>query len=553
MLLTLSIRDIVLIDQLELNWTAGLSTLTGETGAGKSILLDALGLAIGARGDASMVRHGVDQGSVTAIFSLHERDDIVSLLEENGIPAGDELILRRIQHKDGRSRAFINDTPTSVGLLAQIGDAMVEIHGQSENQALIAPATQLSLLDAFGGLSPQVQKVTQAFQQWRTDADAWQAYQERQQAGNEEIAFLQASVSELTALDPKPGEVDELAAARALQKNIGRLTVDMTEALNSLAGDGGAELGLSRAVGLIEKLAPMAEGALDESLAGLQRAEVELNEARRLLDEVAAHMDADPLALERLEDRLFALKDLARKHRVEPDGLPSLLANMRERLNALDDDPAIGKKLHAACEKSQAQLDDAATQLSAARHTAALGLAEAVNGELLSLKLDGATFRVAVEAAEQIGPQGRDKIRFVAQTNPGTPEGPISKIASGGELARFMLALKVVLAPSDHSHTLIFDEVDAGVGGAVAEAVGARLNRVAQKHQVLVVTHSPQVAARGDQQWRVFKDQQNSGATRTQVDVLDLGARREEIARMLSGAEITDEARAAADRLLAVS
>ena len=553
MLLTLSIRDIVLIDQLELNWTAGLSTLTGETGAGKSILLDALGLAIGARGDASMVRHGVDQGSVTAIFSLHERDDILSLLEENGIPAGDELILRRIQHKDGRSRAFINDTPTSVGLLAQIGDAMVEIHGQSENQALIAPATQLSLLDAFGGLSPQVQKVTQAFQQWRTDADAWQAYQERQQAGNEEIAFLQASVSELTALDPKPGEVDELAAARALQKNIGRLTVDMTEALNSLAGDGGAELGLSRAVGLIEKLAPMAEGALDESLAGLQRAEVELNEARRLLDDVAAHMDADPLALERLEDRLFALKDLARKHRVEPDGLPSLLADMRERLNALDDDPAIGKKLHAACEKSQAQLDDAAAQLTAARHTAALGLAEAVNGELLSLKLDGATFRVAVEAAEQIGPQGRDKIRFVAQTNPGTPEGPISKIASGGELARFMLALKVVLAPSDHSHTLIFDEVDAGVGGAVAEAVGARLSRVAQKHQVLVVTHSPQVAARGDQQWRVFKDQQNSGATRTQVDVLDLGARREEIARMLSGAEITDEARAAADRLLAVS
>lgn len=430
---------------------------------------------------------------------------------------------------------------------------MVEIHGQSENQALIAPATQLSLLDAFGGLSPQVQKVTQAFEQWRTDADAWQAYQERQQAGNEEIAFLQASVSELAALDPKLGEVDELAAARALQKNIGRLTIDMTEALNSLTGDGGAELGLSRAVGLIEKLAPLAEGALDESLAGLQRAEVELNEARRLLDDVAAHMDADPLALERLEDRLFALKDLARKHRIEPDGLPGLLSDMRDRLNALDDDPAIGKKLQAAYEKSQAQLDDAAAQLSAARHTAALGLAEAVNSELLSLKLDGATFRVAVEAAEQIGPRGRDKIRFVAQTNPGTPEGPISKIASGGELARFMLALKVVLAPNDHGHTLIFDEVDAGVGGAVAEAVGARLNRVAQNHQVLVVTHSPQVAARGDQQWRVFKDQQNAGTTRTQVDVLSLEARREEIARMLSGAEITDEARAAADRLLAVS
>lgn len=553
MLLSLSIRDIVLIDQLDLNWSDGLSTLTGETGAGKSIVLDALGLAIGARGDAGMVRHGADHGSVTAVFQIDERGDILSVLHDNGLAAGDELILRRVQHKDGRSRAFINDTPTSIGLLAQIGAGLVEVHGQSENQALIAPVTQLALVDAFGGLGDQVVAVGQAYGQWQADAQALQAYQERQAKGSAEATFLRESVAELRKLDAKTGESEALSAARAMHKNMGRLTTDITEALSFLSSEAGAETSLNRALGLIERAAPMADGGLDDTLSALQRAEVELGEACALLAHVAQNLEADPQALERLEDRLFALKDIARKHRVEADDLPALLADMETRLEALDDDPATGKKLAQASALAEEHYHRLAAALSAARRSAGSGLADAVNAELVFLKLNGAQFRVAIEAADVAGPKGLDRIGFVAQTNPGMPEGPISKIASGGELARFMLALKVVLAPSDHQHTLVFDEVDAGVGGAVAEAVGARLKRVADRHQVLVVTHSPQVAARGDRQWRIHKQNNDGGQTQTCVDVLDDQARCEEIARMLSGAEITNEARAAAQRLLSAS
>ncbi len=553
MLLTLSIRDIVLIEQLDLNWVAGLSTLTGETGAGKSIVLDALGLAIGARGDAGMVRHGAEQGSVTAVFQIDHRADIMALLHENGFAPTDELILRRIQHKDGRSRAFINDTPSSVGLLAEIGSSLVEIHGQSENQALIAPATQRALLDAFGHLEALVGAVADAFAAWTQAAELWRAFQERQEMGSAELAFVQESIAELQRLDAQKGEAETLAAARALQKNMGRLTTDITEALECLNAEGGAETSLSRALSAIERAAPLSEGALDTTLAALQRAEVELNEGRQLLADAAARLDADPAALERLEDRLFALKDVARKHRVETDDLPDLLATFQTRLSELDDDPATGKKLQAESGAAEQAYQKLAGELSGKRQAAAERLAQAVNGELSFLKLDGAQFRVSVEPAETATAQGLDRVRFVAQTNPGTPEGPISKIASGGELARFMLALKVVLAPSDHHHTLIFDEVDAGVGGAVAEAVGARLKNVAEKHQVLVVTHSPQVAARGHTQWRIHKMKNAAELMHTCVDVLDDPARREEIARMLSGAEITNEARAAAERLLTAS
>ncbi len=550
MLLSLTIRDIVLIENLNLSWTAGLTTLTGETGAGKSILLYALGLATGARGEAGLVRQGCKQGSASAIFDCQNRADIEALLNDNDIPENDgELVLRRVQGADGKGRAYINDTPVSIGLLARFGQALVEIHGQNESQTLTDAAVQLDLLDGFANTLDLRDKTSTAFRAWQDAANALAEYQTQLEKSGDEIEHLQRSVEDLKRLSPKAGEAEELDRLRRLQQNAGKLTGALEAIVASLDGEAGAEAQLNDALRAGERAAAVDAEALGDVMASLDRARVEVTEALAQVQDVARRLSMDPAALEATEDRLFALRDIARKHRCEIDALPDLFVSLSARLASLDDDPAVLKRYQKASDEAQAQYQKLAADLRRARIAAALKLDQAVNAELPDLKLAAACFRTEISDAAEAGPKGFDRVRFLAQTNPGTPEGPIAKIASGGELARFMLALKVVLADADAPRCLIFDEVDVGVGGAVAEAVGSRLRQLAQHHQVLVVTHAPQVAARGQTHWRVQKNAAD-GVSLTSVEDLVAEHRREEIARMLSGAQVTDEARAAAEKLL---
>lgn len=555
MLVSLSIRDIVLIDRLDLDWQRALCTLTGETGAGKSILLDALGLATGARGDAGLVRQGSQQGSVTAVFHLGAHHPAQAVLRENGLDDGrphvDEVILRRVQSADGRSRAFCNDQPIGVGLLSDIGRLLIEIHGQNESQALTDAATQRALLDAFAGLGDAVATLGKLHAARQTARQELADYESALAQASADTDYLTHAIAELIDLAPQAGEESKLADERSLLMNAEKITEDLRAAEAFLLGDGGVENALNSALRRLERAAPDAAGQLDDAVSALDRAAIEAAEATEAVAAAVTKVTGDPTRLEQVEDRLFAMRSLARKHETTCDGLPDILATLQDRLSAIHGGTERLDGLRKAVAVSDAAYAEKAQAVSHSRHKAAERLDMMVNEELVPLKLDGGKFstRIDTVSADEGGAAGLDKISFVASTNPGMAPGPIAKIASGGELARFMLALKVSLAGDGTSSTLIFDEVDAGVGGAVAEAVGSRLHRLAQGGQVLVVTHSPQVAARGNHHWHVSKGD-NDGAFSTRVVPLANDARLEEVARMLSGAEITDEARAQAKRLL---
>jgi DNA repair protein RecN (Recombination protein N) len=554
MLTSLAIRDIVLIERLDLEFAAGLCVLTGETGAGKSILLDAVGLALGGRADRGLVRQGAARGSVSAVFTDLGDGRVQRLLAEHGIEAEDELVLRRLVAADGRSRAFVNDQPISSGLLRRLGELLVEVHGQHEQQALLEPAVQRGLLDHHGRLAPLVAELRAAWQDWRAAeaARAACAAEQAQAAGEE--AYWRHVEAELAALAPAPGEEATLATRRAQLMNRDKLRQALADAIAALAGSDGAGARLAGAQRVLERAAAHAGELLEPALAALERARVELEEGSALLEQGERELERAGDGLEVVEERLFALRAAARKHGTTVDGLASLQAEIAGRLAGVD---ASGERLAAAGRAAQvarAAFAAAAGRLSAGRAEAAGELARAVMAELPPLRLDKARFRVRLVplAEEEWSGEGAERVTFEIATNPGQEPAPLAKIASGGELARLMLALKVILAQVGSTPCLVFDEVDSGIGGATADAVGERLARIGAAAQVLVVTHAPQVAARADHHWRVEKSLRRGRAT---VAVVPLAAaeRREEIARMLAGAKVTEAARAAAASLLAES
>ena len=553
MLHSLSIRDVVLIDRLDIAFAPGLTVLTGETGAGKSILLDSLGLALGARAEGGMLRPGAQQLSVAAEFALAAKHPALAILADQGIDAGETLILRRVVGADGRSRAFVNDQPASVGLLRRLGEALVEIHGQFESHTLLDPATHRAVLDAFAGAD--VTSVSAAWTEWRAAVEARAAAEAGLASARGEEDYLRHAVGELDALDAKPGEETELAAKRVTLMASEKLAEAMEAARQSLSRPADVEAAIRTAQRSLERMADKAGGRLDGVIAALDRAALEAAEARGLLENVAAALDLDPAHLERAEERLFALRAMARKHNASVEELPAIRERLAARLAAVDAGGDSLKKLIAAETKAKAAFSSAAAALSKTRAAAAAKLDKAVAVELPPLKLDKARFATRVETLPEAewNTSGIDRIAFEVATNPGSQPGPLAKVASGGELARFMLALKVVLARTSPIGTIVFDEVDADVGGATAAAVGERLARLAKAMQVLVVTHSPQVAAKGAHHWQVAKGDDGKGGTATRVVALVAAGRREEIARMLAGAKITDQARAAADSLLAAN
>jgi DNA repair protein RecN (Recombination protein N) len=554
MLTSLAIRDIVLVDRLDLAFAPGLCVLTGETGAGKSILLDALGLALGGRADRELVRPGAVQASVSAVFAPAAGDPVNALLAEQGLVVEDDLVLRRVVGADGRSRGFVNDQPVSTGLMRQIGDLLIEVHGQHDQQGLSEPAVQRSLLDAHGGLGGDLAALRQAHAAWRELERQRAGLADQLERAAAEEDYLRHVVAELDALAPQPDEEETLAALRARLMDREKLTAAIGEALAQLREGGGVEGRLGSARRLIERVCERAGDTLEAAAAALDRAGVELAEADAALERAGHELAHGDERLEQVEERLFALRAAARKHRGAVADLPALRDATAARLAAID---AGGERLAAAAEAA-AQAREALTlhcrRLSAAREKAARALARAVTAELAPLKLDKATFAVRLlplpEA--QWSAEGAERVVFEVATNPGQEPGPLAKIASGGELARLMLAIKVVLARVGSVPCLVFDEVDTGIGGATAAAVGERLVRLGRTVQVLVVTHAPQIAARADHHWRVEK---TTRGDRASVTARPLGPelRREEIARMLAGASITDAARAAADSLLARS
>jgi len=555
MLLGLTIRDVVLIERLELALGAGLCVLTGETGAGKSILLDALGLALGARGDSGLVRHGAAQAVVAAEFALGPAHPAWNLLEAQGISTSSTggLVLRRVLSADGRSRAFVNDEPVGVGLLRQLGDTLVEIQGQFEQRGLLDPANHRALLDAFGGYESEVEELGRLWRKWRGAASAHaEAAAELARARAEED-LLRHNLAELDALKPEADEEEHLAEQRLRLANREKLGAGAGAALAELTGEGGVLRRLHSAQRLLEKLHGKDGGVIEAAIAALERAAVESAEAAAQIEAALREIEFDGgVGLDKIEDRLYALRGLARKHGVAVRELPGLRDGIRERLGLLDDRGGELRLLARAEAEGREKYQAAAKRVSARRIEAAGRLDAAVQAELEPLKLGQARFRTVIgnRPEEEWGEYGQDRVYFEVATNPGAPPGPLARIASGGELARFMLALKVALAESAIVPTLVFDEVDSGVGGAVADAVGDRLQRLGQTLQILVVTHSPQVAARGARHWHIFKEQED-GANRTRVAALDAASRREEIARMLSGSLITAEARAAAASLIA--
>jgi DNA repair protein RecN (Recombination protein N) len=558
MLAALSIRDIVLIGKLDLEFGQGLSALTGETGAGKSILLDAFSLAIGGRGDASLVRQGQAQGQVTAIFELPKSHPVFALLTDNGIEAEDGLILRRVQGADGRSRAFINDIGVSVQLLRQVGQALVEIHGQHDDRALIDPSGHRELVDAFGGLSGEAMRVATAYAAWQ-QADAERARHETEIAATRANAdYVSHALEELRALDPRAGEEEALAERRQLMMHAEKLSAELAEALDALAGEGTSGARLAAVLRRIERQAAVAPHLLTPVAEALERVLTETDTARARIEQAISLSAFEPKDLERAEERLFALRALARKHRVAVDDLPLLLNRLEAELTALDTSETRAGELAEKAAALRKDYEAQAVALSKARRQAAKRLDAEVMGELGPLKLERASFITNMESVEPAegGPSGIDRIAFFVRTNPGTEPGPLMKVASGGELARFILALKVVLAARGSAPTLVFDEADSGVGGATAAAVGERLARLASRVQVLAVTHAPQVAAVAHGHLLIAKEAVRGSkgeAMVTRVAVLEGEHRREEIARMLAGQTITDEARRAAERLMSRS
>jgi DNA repair protein RecN (Recombination protein N) len=550
MLAGLSIRDVVTIDRLDLSFRPGLNVLTGETGAGKSILLDALGLALGARSESTLLRPGATQATVSAVFELTPDHPARALLRDHGLDAEGDLVLRRVLSADGRTRAFINDQPTSIGLLRQTGETLIEIQGQFEQHGLLDPATHRGVLDAYGGLADAAAATRAAHAAWRTAERALAEAEGAARTARADEDFLRHALAELDALKPRPGEEKELADLRAALLNKEKIVEALAAADAELTRGRPVEDALRAAEARLERVAAQSADLLDPVIAALDRAAVETAEAVRALRSVEAAFDSDSGRLEDLEERLFALRDLARKHRVAVDALPALRDDIAGQLGAIDDQGGTLQRLGRAAAEAKAAYRTAATDLSKRRRAAAKKLDAAVARELPPLKLDKARFVTRIDALDEAdwSADGMDRIAFEIATVPGAAPGPLRKVASGGELSRLMLALKVILSRAEPIPTLIFDEVDSGVGGATAAAVGERLASLAA--QVLVVTHSPQVAARGVHHWRVQKSEAR-GKLSTRVDLLEPAARREEIARMLSGREITDEARAAADRLIA--
>ena len=550
MLTGLNIRDVVLIEALDLDFRAGLGVLTGETGAGKSILLDSLGLALGMRADSGLVRQGAAQAVVTASFELADPAPVAALLAENGLDfdPGEPLLIRRIVKADGGSRAFVNDSPASAALLRELGAFLVEIHGQHDDRGLLNPRGHRALLDTFGRLDTDA--VADAHRAFRAADDELAAARAEQETAARDREWLEHAVAELTALAPEPGEEDQLAERRTAMQRGEKIAGELQAIADLLDGSDGALTRLRQAARILERIADD-HPALTESLAALDRALIEGGTAQEKVDEAAEALAFDPRALEADEARLFELRGIARKHRVQPDDLAELTGTLAARLARIEGGEDTIHRLEAALAQAETAYTAASETLSAARTAAAARLDGAVATELAPLKLDAARFRTVVDPLprDQWSASGRDRVEFEVSTNPGAPFAPLIKIASGGELSRFILALKVALAEEGGARTLIFDEIDRGVGGAVASAIGERLARLAGDAQLLVVTHSPQVAARGGQHLLIAKSHDGL-VTRTGVRALDDAARREEIARMLSGAQITDEARAQADRLL---
>ena len=551
MLTHLSIRNVVLIEALDLEFGAGLGVLTGETGAGKSILLDSLGLALGARADSGLVRNGEVQASVSATFEVpasgHRAAD---LLADNGIDVepGEPLIIRRMVKADGGSRAFVNDQACSAALLREIGGALVEIHGQHDDRGLLNPRGHRSLLDSYGRCG--IGAVAGAYAAWRAAADRLAESREAVEIAARDRDYLAHAVDELSRFAPEPGEEATLADERATMQKGARLADDLSAVTDCLTGSDGGLAQLRQAARRLDRIVHEYD-PLADVLAALDRAVIEAGEAEDRLAGAAEALSFDPARLDAIETRLFDLRGLARKHQVQPDELAALRDEMAAKLAAIEGGEEHLTALEAEVEKNATAYRQAAQALSAARRDAAIRLDTAVAAELAPLKLDAARFRTIVAPLDegQWTAHGMDRVEFEISTNPGAPFAPLVKIASGGELSRFILALKVALAEQGGADTLIFDEIDRGVGGAVASAIGDRLSRLAQSNQILVVTHSPQVAARGAGHMLIAKSSDGT-VTRTGVHALGESERREEIARMLSGAEITLEARAQAERLL---
>jgi DNA repair protein RecN (Recombination protein N) len=557
MLARLSIRDIVLIERLDIEFSRGLAVLTGETGAGKSILLDAFALALGGRGDSGLVRHGAEQGQVTATFDIPKGHPAARILSENGLDDGGsqdscEMILRRVQLADGRTRAFINDQSISVQTLKAVGAVLVEIHGQHDERALVDASTHRQLLDAFAGLEKEVAALETLWEARRTANQALDAHRASMERAAREADYLRHAADELKTLKPKDGEETALAGRRTTMMQGEKIASDLREAQEAVGGPHSPVPALAAAVRRLERRAANSPTLVEPAVRAIDIAINALEEADQHLSAALIAADFDPAELERIEERLFALRAASRKYSTPVDGLAALAAKFVSDVALIDAGADQLKKLEATAAEADQRYSAAATKLSAARNRSAEKLDKAVNAELAPLKLERAKFMTQVETdAKSPGPQGIDRVEFWVQTNPGTKPGPLMKVASGGELSRFLLALKVVLSDRGSAPTLVFDEIDTGVGGAVADAIGARLARLATQVQVMAVTHAPQVAARANQHLLISKDALDKGKrVATRVNALAADHRREEIARMLAGAEITAEARAAAERLL---
>ena len=559
MLSHLSIRDVVLVERLELEFQNGFSVLTGETGAGKSILLDALGLTTGARAEARLVRNGAERANVSAIFDLCEDHAVRHQLSEQGVEtAGEPVILRRVLNADGRSRAFVNDQAISIGLLKDVGAQLVEVHGQFDNQRLMRPESHRMLLDSFSGASDLIDGVRAAYTGWRdvmtrratAIADAAKTQRDED--------FLRFAVQEMADLAPQPGEEVELSNKRKMMMHSEKLAQALADAQRQLSGENNVDQGLQRTLRALEQLRTYADEKFDDVIARFEAAHNEVLEGMGQLDRLSTQIMLEPEELEAAEERLFALRAVARKHQVRVDDLSDLKDEFERRLGSVEDSAQRLAVLEHEERKARDAFIEAAKRIREVRTNAGMALDQAVDLELADLKLKHARFHTYLAPLKEAdwNEYGMDRVAFLVATNPDSAPGPINKIASGGELARFMLALKAVLAAADPVPTLVFDEADAGLGGAVAAAVGDRLARLAAGSQVLVVTHSPQVAAKGDHHWRVSKSEiatvdQADERVWTTVEPLDSASRQDEIARMLAGAHVTDEARAAADRLLA--
>ncbi|MCM2294226.1 DNA repair protein RecN [Allorhizobium sp. BGMRC 0089] len=554
MLVQLSIRDIVLIERLDLGFSAGLSVLTGETGAGKSILLDSLSLALGGRGDGGLVRHGEDKGQVTAVFDVPLHHPARALLKENGVDDDGDLIFRRVQSADGRTRAYVNDQPVSVQLMRQAGQHLVEIHGQHDDRALVDTAAHRLLLDAFAGLSDEAMALGELYRRWREAERSFKTHKAKVEAAAREADYLRACVEELEALQPADGEEEDLAERRARMQKAERIAGDIAEASEFLNGQASPVPMIASLMRRLERKSGEAPGLLEDTVTLLGTALDTLSSAQMEVEAALRRTEFDPRELERVEERLFALRAASRKYAVAVADLPALAVKMIADLADLDAGEEKLGRLEKAVQETKALYDAAARSLSAKRLQAATALAEAVMAELPALKLERARFMVEVTSdASNASADGIDLVEFHVQTNPGTRPGPIMKVASGGELSRFLLALKVALADRGSAPTLVFDEIDTGVGGAVADAIGQRLKRLSERVQVLSVTHAPQVAARAATHLLISKGPAEKAADKIATRVAEIGPdhRREEIARMLAGASVTDEARAAAAKLLA--